>query len=186
MWSDGEPLSAYQSWVGGQPDDGSNPVWGVECGDTAQTGQDCVVLDPRTGWKDSPCSGSTAGNFTSRSDNKDDNGAASGLTVQDGCAEFRLPYICSKPPIPGRVYSAACLIRINHSCSRSFPNSSSLTPLLCGCSTIATATGGFMHGCKGGHWVMGTSHSSTFLPPTLVRAPSMWAPALPSNVCLLD
>ena len=90
--------------------------------------------------------------------------------IQDGCAEFRLPYICSKPPIPGEVYSAACLIRINHTCSCSFPNSSSLMIRLCGCSTIATATGGFMHGCKGGHWVMGTSHSSSFLPPTLVRA----------------
>ena len=36
-------------------------------------------------------------------------------------------------------------------------------------SSTAVASGGFMHGCKGGHWVMGTSHSSSFLPPTLVR-----------------
>jgi hypothetical protein len=31
----------------------------------------------------------------------------------------------------------------------------------------AVATGGFMHGCANGHWVMGTSHRSANLPSTV-------------------
>ena len=92
VWSDGEPLGTYENWFPGEPDHRLNSCEGD---------QDCGVLAGFTNgqWADVSCSTSTA-NYTSRADLRKGT-ATQHEDVQ--CAEYRLPYICSKPPIPGAV-----------------------------------------------------------------------------------
>ena len=95
VWSDGEPLGAYENWWGAEPND--HPTLGSCEGGT----EDCSVLQHNGQWADSACSFHPYGNFTSRAD------LGSGTQTQhEGieCTEVRLPYICSKSPIP----CAAC------------------------------------------------------------------------------
>ena len=98
VWSDGEPLGAYENWMPDQPND--NPTWGSCEGNS----EDCGFLSREGLWNDDPCSFSPMGNYTSRADLSSDI-----LTQHEGveCAENRLPYICSKSPIPGANCSAA-------------------------------------------------------------------------------
>eukprot|EP01043_Picozoa_sp_COSAG02_P021916 COSAG02_NODE_1124_length_14441_cov_21.457607_14_plen_693_part_00 len=102
VWSDGEPLGAYDNWGATFPDEGGSV--GVQCAEDTP-GQDCVIAQSviRHAWNDFPCATSTGGNFTSRADNIQNVFSSH----EGGCGEFRLPYICSKSPLPGADCSAA-------------------------------------------------------------------------------
>ena len=87
-WSDGEPVD-YENWRHGQPD---NRVREQSPCEAHAKGEDCAAI-PKDGdqWNDFVCDafgGDWGGRFPP-------------IPEQPGCYKPQLPFICSKPAIPG-------------------------------------------------------------------------------------
>jgi hypothetical protein len=102
VWSEGEPM-AYETWDVNEPDDGKGP--GSTLSGMCEGGsEDCVMLwhaGTKVTWRDTGCSSSqTVFNSVASLHSKQSSPHNRG-DRHATCKELLLPYICSKPAIPG-------------------------------------------------------------------------------------
>lgn len=100
-WSDGASLLDFDKWAlfgGVQPDNAGSD----QC-TRHSDGEDCVATDVKLGWYDHPCEVYGAA--------PDGEGELPG---QPGCYPFKLPFVCSKPVLPGTNCSIVHSLREPH------------------------------------------------------------------------